>query len=106
MDVKHALILSALAALTLAGCKAGTPETAAESATTVPKDLSGSAARGTSDDIRPMTPSGGIPNAPVAGGDNLGGTSGGGVGQAMKDRARGVAGTAGASSIDQATGGE
>lgn len=98
MSRKYYLSLFVVAVSVIGGCNAEKPVPAAGQPTAKSAD---------SDDIRPYTPaSGAIPNAPVAGGQNLGSGSGGfGVGQAAKDKARSVAGSASSSTLDQ-TGGE
>jgi hypothetical protein len=80
--MKH-LAIAALACLALWGCNKSAPETVtADSPST-----GSSGPKGGGDGIAPAGPNVG-PITPVVGGDNMGGTSGGGVAQVMKERAK------------------
>lgn len=82
-----AILLGAIA-LALAGCGCGKPtaEVSAPSAARPP----GAAPPGQNGGVTPIGPNiGGM--TPVAGGDEVGGTTGGGIAQAAKDRARNTA---------------
>lgn len=78
----RALIFLA-AVVALAGCGSKEPEQTAAAG----GDASSSNAAGSGPDIKPMVPGAG-PITPVTGDQNMGGTTGGGAAQAMKDRAR------------------
>lgn len=88
--MKHLFLLSALA-LGIAGCNQPADEPPA-----APAPEQTQAAGSGAGDITPMTPTP-MPNAPVAGGENLQG-GGSAVGQIAKDRARSLGG---GSSLDQ-----
>jgi hypothetical protein len=58
---------------------------------------SGSGSSGGGGNITPMVPGAGAgPLTPVSGAENMGGTTGGGVAQALKDKARSTAASQGA----------
>jgi hypothetical protein len=85
---KFPIIVLALG-IGLGGCKGAGDAQANQPLAQKPAASSG-AVGGSSDDIRPITPGAG-PITPVAGGENLGGTTGGGVAQVAKERAKSAA---------------
>lgn len=80
-------VVAGLAGLLIVGC-GNSPEPQVQRRN--PPAPPGAAQMGPGDGITPVGPTAG-PMTPVAGGENLGGTTGGGVAQAAKDRARGLA---------------
>lgn len=81
-DLRRLLILmSALVALVGCSAKAPDPTPSADGG------AKSANAAGSGSDIKPLVPGAG-PITPMTGGDNLGGTTGGGAAQVMKDRAR------------------
>ncbi|HWD37367.1 MAG TPA: hypothetical protein VG944_00840 [Fimbriimonas sp.] len=85
--------LFVVAALGVVGC-APKGDSNQSAATSVTAKAAPAAGGGSSDTIRPIGPNVG-PMTPVAGGENLSGGSGGGVGNVAKDQARKAAGMAG-----------
>lgn len=93
-------ILAVVALLVVVGCKPN--ENAEAMASPIPQHPMEASGGGNEPQV--VTPGAGAV-APVTGGVNYG-SSAGGVGQVAKDRARGVAGGAGRSSLDQMPAGE
>ncbi len=94
-----AVLLALLAGVLLVGCAPKEDAPAADAPQTKTETVN---APQSGDGVRPMTPTP-TPIAPVAGGENLQGSSAGGVGQAAKDQARNAAAKAQGGSVPEST---